>query len=130
MNKTVLVFIGILLVILAALVFRKQRRDGIVEDANHASVALVAAGDEVRFELKYESCPPENSAVYAEWTRRLADAKVSSSRATELLGSDDPDAQLLSATIVNQEILLAERRGTCLKRQLKLLDAIRAGRRR
>jgi hypothetical protein len=127
MNKWFLIFAGVLLVVLVILVVRKQRHDGVVEDTHRAAVTLAAAADEVQFDLRGEACPPQNSAVYAEWTRRLADAKASSSRAAELLGSDDPNVQLLNAAISNQTHLLSERRITCLKRWGELLDAMRAG---
>lgn len=130
MNRSFLVFIGLLSVILVVLLARNQRRSGILEDTRRASVALAAVGDEIQFEWKYESCPPENSGVFAEWTRRLADAKASSSRASELLGSDDPDVRLLTAGIFNQVVLLSERRIACLETQGKVLDDIRAWQRR
>lgn len=130
MTKSFVVFLGILFVVLAVLLVRNQRREGILEDARRTSVALAAAGDEVEFQWEYRSCPPENSGVYAEWTRRLADAKASSSRATELLGWDDPDVQLLNVKILNQVILLSERHIACFKRQGEVLDDIRARQRR
>jgi hypothetical protein len=127
MHKSFLVFIGILLVVLVAVVMaRKQHHDGIVEDTHHAAVALAAAADDVQFEWKAEACPPQNSAVYGEWARRLADAKASSSRAREAFGQDDPDVQFLEASIANQQIALSGRRIACLKRQGQLLDAMRA----
>ena len=126
MRKSFLLFTGILLVVLVTLVARKQRHDGIIDDTRPAAVVLAAAADEVRFDWKSEACPPENSAVYAEWTRRLADAKASSSRAGELLASDDPDVQLLNAKVRNQVIFITDRRVACLKRRGEVLDAMRA----
>src|ERR1700730_14758103 len=125
---TLLVFLALTLCIAGILLARKQHRDETLEEARRASVALAAAGEEVRFRWEYESCPPENPGVYAEWTRRLADAKASSSQASETLGNADPDAKLLTVGISNQEIALSQRRIECLEKQGRLLDRMRAGR--
>ena len=126
MSKATIIFIGILFAVLVLLAGKKHRRDRIIEDARRASVALAAAGDAVQFDWKYEACPPENSGVYTEWTRRFADAKALSSHAAAALGADDPDVQLFAAGIFNQKMVLDERRIACLKRQGEVLDRIRA----
>jgi hypothetical protein len=128
MSKSLLVFLAVSLAVLSVLLVRKEHRDATLEDARRASVALAAAGEEVHFKWEYESCPPENSAVYAEWTRRLADAKASSSQASETLGSADPDVQLVSAAISNQEIAMSGRHVQCLEKQGRALDRMRAAR--
>src|SRR5260370_623934 len=126
MRVAPLVFLGLTLAVAGGVLVRQQRRDETIEGARRASVALAAAGEEVHFKWEYESCPPENSAVYVEWTRRLADAKASSSRASDALGADDPEVQLVAAAIFNQTIALSQRRIECLEKQGRVLDRMRA----
>jgi len=128
MSKSFIGIVGILAVGLVVIVARNEHRDGVLEDAHRASAALISAGEQVQFEWEYEDCPPQNAAVYAEWTRRLADAKASSSMASKEFGADDPNVQLQIQSILNQEIFLSERQLACLKTQGKVLDRIRARR--
>jgi len=124
-----LVLFGVLLAVAGLfVVLRKQRRDSILEEGRRSSVALASAGEQVEFRWEYESCPAGNPGVYAEWTRRLADAKASAARADEEFGATDPGVEFLGAAISNQLILMEERRVKCLKRQEEYLDLL-AGRR-
>jgi hypothetical protein len=123
-RKSFLIFLALLLVTGGFLYARQQRRDTILGEARMASSALGTSAEAVKFRWEYEGCPPENQAIYAEWTRRLADAKALSSRAVDVFGSDDPDIQMIDSGLHNQSIAMSDKHIQCLVQQGKVLDRL------
>jgi hypothetical protein len=116
--------VAVLAIIGGLLYAQRHRRDEALAEAQRASTAAGESAKAVDFQWEYSSCPPENQAVYAEWNRRLVDAKTSLSRAADLLDSGDPDIQLLRAAELNQSIIMHQKHMQCLERQSSYLDSI------
>lgn len=128
MRKTILyLVIAALLAVSIPFYVERQRRVELLDEGRKASVALAATGNEVKFRWEFRSCPAENPAIYADWTHRLADAKTQAALISTKLGAD-PEAELFSQSVLNQELLISERHLTCLKMQGKVLDRLAARR--